>query len=257
MLERAVGPIQRVDVLDSGVLRGGSADAFRDALVGRALSAPWRHGKWLVAPVSAVRRRHRDGDPSLVFHFGMTGGLAWTDRDGSDTERERHDRLVLAFKGGELRYNDMRKLHGVRLASNDAEVDDLLGNLGPDAVELSSDDFRERLRARRRQLKTALMDQSTIAGLGNLLADEICWRARIQPRRPTDRLSDADCGRLHRSAQTVLRHAIRAARVPDRSGWLTGRRDEPDATCPRCRRRLSKGRVNGRNTVWCPACQPS
>lgn len=101
------------------------------------------------------------------------------------------------------------------------------------------------------------MDQEVIAGLGNLLADEILWRARIHPRQSTADLSDAACRRLHARMRTVLRQAIPTGRVPPRKSWLTGRRDEPSGSCPRCGSSLSHGRAGGRRTVWCPSCQPS
>lgn len=259
VLERAAGArIDQVDVLDSGVLRDASGKAFANALVGQSVRAPRRHGKWLVAPVSPPGRRHRRRDPSLVFHFGMTGELTWAGRDDAGkAERHRHDRFVVGTDRGELRYRDQRKLQGVRLSHDDGQLDELLADLGPDATEVTAAELEERLRSRSRQLKTALMDQTVVAGLGNLLADEICWRARVDPRRRTDQLTSAECRRLHGRARTVLRNANRAGRVPDRPSWLTGRRDHPGATCPRCGERLASGRVNGRTTVWCRGCQSS
>jgi formamidopyrimidine-DNA glycosylase len=100
------------------------------------------------------------------------------------------------------------------------------------------------------------MDQSALSGLGNLLVDEICWRAKIHPRRPGDGLSDAEVGRLYAAMRRVLRQAIPTGRVPGRRSWLTGRRDDRDPTCPRCDTGLHHGRVAGRSTFWCPQCQP-
>jgi formamidopyrimidine-DNA glycosylase len=95
---------------------------------------------------------------------------------------QRHDHLVFAIDGGELRYNDMRKLHGVWLLAGEEKLNRRLAALGPDALKLTRTQFEAAL-ARRGRLKPVLMDQSVVAGLGNLLVDEICWRARLSPLR--------------------------------------------------------------------------
>jgi len=100
------------------------------------------------------------------------------------------------------------------------------------------------------------MDQSVIAGLGNLLVDEICWRTRLNPRIPISELGDSDIRRLHRALTSVLHTAVRHGRVPGLRRWLTRVRDDTDPSCPRCGTRVRRGRVGGRSTVWCPRCQP-
>jgi formamidopyrimidine-DNA glycosylase len=101
------------------------------------------------------------------------------------------------------------------------------------------------------------MDQTVVAGLGNLVVDEVIWRSCAHPTRATSELSGADVRCVHQRMRTVLRHSIAAGRVPDRASWLTGRRDERDGVCPRCGTRLRHSRVAGRHSVWCPRCQPS
>lgn len=100
------------------------------------------------------------------------------------------------------------------------------------------------------------MDQSVIAGLGNLLTDEICWRTRMRPTRPVAELNPDDVKRLHAAMTQVLRTAVRHGRVPGLPRWLTAVRDEPDPSCPHCGTRLASGRVGGRMSLWCPHCQP-
>ncbi|QFG25179.1 Fpg/Nei family DNA glycosylase [Actinomadura sp. WMMB 499] len=237
-------PIERVTVRDAGVLRGVGARRLDAALRGRRFGAPRRHGKRLLAPV---------GGPVLMLHFGMTGSLTW---HPADEPRHRHDRVVWRLPGGELRYRDMRKLQGVRLLKDEAQAEDVLGALGPDASEVSRGELAALLAGRRARLKSVLLDQSAIAGLGNLLADEICWRARVRPLRAARELDDAEGAALHRAMRRVLRDSIEAGRVPPRGTWLTGVRDEPGAACPRCGTALARGRASGRTTVWCPHCQP-
>ncbi|HEY3557223.1 MAG TPA: DNA-formamidopyrimidine glycosylase family protein [Kribbella sp.] len=249
LADHAAGrPIRSVDVLDAGVLRDVAAGDLERALVGHRFRQPWRHGKNLVVPLTGSRR-----EPAVLLHFGMTGALYWA----TDEERHRFDRVVFGFRDGELRYEDLRKLHGLRLAPSRETVDRLLAHLGPDAAELSVTQLEDQLSGRRGQLKPALMDQSTIAGLGNLLADEILWRARIDPRRSCVQLRSGDIRRIHARMRTVLRQAVPSGRVPPRKSWLTGRRDDPSGACPRCGTTLAHARVGGRGTAWCPHCQPS
>ena len=239
--------IRHVTVKDPGVLRNTTAKAFARRLTGHRFATPSRHGKWLMLLT--------DG-PTLLIHSGMTGHPYYA-ADGAD--QIGHERLVMSLDKGELRYADLRKLRGVWLADDDEDVAHVTGPQGPDALGLGLRAFREVLAGKRtgpRSLKATLMDQSVIAGLGNLLTDEICWRARIRPTRRVAELDDDDVAVLHRAMTQVLRTAVRHGRVPGLAGWLTGARDEPDPHCPRCGARLDHGRVGGRTTLWCPRDQP-
>lgn len=237
-------PIRSVEVLDPGVLRDTAPAELTRALDGHRFRDPGRHGKWLLA--------HTDG-PTVLLHFGMTGDLRWS---AADEPRHRHDRVIFVTDDGELRYRDMRKLQGLRLARDGGEVARALAELGPDAATVSRGELDALLDRRSKAVKAVLTDQSTLAGLGNLLADEILWQARIHPRHPSRDLGRRDRDALHRSAHQVLRSAVPSGRVPPEPSWLTGVRDHPEATCPRCGTRLERSRTAGRSTVWCPTCQP-
>jgi formamidopyrimidine-DNA glycosylase len=236
--------IRGVRVLDAGILHGTSPAALGRRLHGHVFAAPRRHGKWLVLPT--------DG-PVLLVHNGMTGHPYYR-REGDNAGR--FDRLVLSLDRGEFRYADQRKLRGVWVAADETDVGRIIGPIGPDAAAIDLADFRERLGAARRPLKSALMDQKVLARLGNLLVDEICWQARINPLRPAATLSADATERLHRTMRRVLRTSVRHARVPALRGWLTRVRDDPDPRCPRCRASLRLSRVQGRATRWCAAEQP-
>ncbi|MEU6035674.1 DNA-formamidopyrimidine glycosylase family protein [Actinomadura sp. NPDC047616] len=244
LAEHAGEPITAVRVCDAGVLRGVSARRLDEALRGHRFGQPRRHGKWLIAPA--------DG-PVLMLHFGMTGSLSWHD---PDEPRHPHDRVVWGFRDGELRFRDMRKLQGVRLAADEDQAGRTLDDLGPDALDVSREELGALLAGRRGRLKSALTDQTLIAGLGNLLADEICWRARVSPLRNVPDLDDDEVTALYQAMRRVLRDSVRAGRVPPRDTWLTGARDEPEGACPRCGTTLSRRRISGRTTVWCRTCQP-
>ncbi|KUL20687.1 Fpg/Nei family DNA glycosylase [Streptomyces regalis] len=236
--------IQRVDVRDTGVLRGVSTRRLRDAVEGRRFTEPERHGKWLLA---------RTGGPTLMLHFGMTGELVC---GRPDDAVEAHDRVLFTVaRDRQLRYRDQRKLQGLWLADDESEVARLLDRQGPDAMTVSRKEFEDALSARRGSVKTALIDQSVLAGLGNLLADEILWRARLRPTTKAGDLTEADCRHLYAHMRRTLRSAVTAGCVPPRDSWLTGHRDDPAPTCPRCGNSLRRSRMAGRGTVWCPQCQ--
>jgi formamidopyrimidine-DNA glycosylase len=236
--------IEHVDVVDPGVLRQVTPGELRRGLEGHRFGTPERHGKWLIA---------RTDGPALLLHFGMTGRLVCC---AHDDPRDRHDRVVLAVDGGDVRFRDQRKLQGIRLAEDDEAVARILADQGPDAMSVGEAEFGELLGARRARVKAVLIDQSVIAGLGNLLADEILWRARLHPARSAAGLGGGERERLHREMRRVLRESARVGHVPPRDSWLTGRRDDEEPACPRCGRPLRRGRVAGRGTVWCPRCQP-
>ncbi|MBT2675381.1 Fpg/Nei family DNA glycosylase [Streptomyces sp. SD31] len=236
--------IQRVDVRDTGVLHGVSTRRLRDAVEGRRFTEPERHGKWLLA---------RTGGPTLMLHFGMTGELLCGHPDATV---QAHDRILFTLaRDRQLRYRDQRKLQGLWLAYDESEVARLLERQGPDAMAVSRKEFEDALSARRGSLKTTLTDQSVLAGLGNLLADEILWRAGLRPTSRASDLTETDCRRLYTHMRRTLRSAVTAGCVPPRDSWLTGHRDDPDPACPRCGHPLRRSRMAGRGTVWCPQCQ--
>jgi formamidopyrimidine-DNA glycosylase len=234
--------IREVLVTGPGIVRNVEADELDRALRGRRFDRPQRRGKWLIAPTEG---------PALLLHFGMTGDLLW----GPDASgRHRHDRVIVVLDDGERRYRNMRKLGGAWLASEPADVDRLLGHLGPDALDLRRTEFLERLQRRRGRIKAVLMDQSFIGGVGNLLADEALWRARIHPQRRVEELSDEERVILFRELRSVIRKTI--DRYPDgfQTRW-TRVRGRPEARCPRCGTELARTVVGGRTTYFCPRCQ--
>src|SRR5579875_1935099 len=214
--------VRHVEVRDAGVLRNTSPQSLGRALRGRRFDMPGRHGKWLILPT--------DG-PTILVHSGMTGHPYYT----SGTEpADGRVRLVVTLDRGNLRYADLRKLRGVWLATGDDDVARVTGPQGPDALDIDLPTFRDVLSARRGGLKATLLNQSVIAGLGNLLTDEICWQARLHPSRAITGLDGDEVMRMHATMRRVLRTAVRHGCVPALPQWLTGARDEPDPTCPRC-----------------------
>lgn len=243
--------IVEVDVPDSAIVRNGSPQALGRSLQSHRFGSPDRHGKWLIAPVESPGQSSADG-VEVLLHFGMTGLLSW----GEDRQdRHRHDRLIFVCDGGELRYNNMRRFGGVWLAADARERDAVTGPLGPDGLDLDRDRFEELLSGRRSGIKAALMDQRLIAGVGNLLSDEILWRARVNPRTQLAELSRRRRDAIYRALHEAVSESVRYGRVPHGSRWLTRVRDDRQAGCPRCGTRLRRATVAGRTACWCPRCQ--
>jgi formamidopyrimidine-DNA glycosylase len=135
-----------------------------------------------------------------------------------------------------------------------AVIDPDFSHIGPDAAEVGRDVFRERVGRGTTALKARLLDQGVVAGVGNLLADESLWRAKLSPLQVAGELSVDELDRLRRELRAAVRDAIR------NGGVHTGRfmpARERGGACPRCRTPLARDTVGGRTTYWCPRCQPS
>jgi formamidopyrimidine-DNA glycosylase len=238
--------IEGVVVTDPGILRGVESGPLDRALTGHRFHEPDRHGKWLIAWTTG---------PAVLIHFGMTGDLSWAEGPAG---RHRHDRVVFVLDRGELRYRNMRKLGGLWLAHGPDEVAEILGPLGPDALEVKRRQFLDLLAPRRGRVKAALMDQRLVAGLGNILVDEILWQARVHPSTPLERLTASQRDQLFTRMRSVVRRAVETHDHVDRNRrWLSHVRGRPGARCPRRHEELERTVIAGRTTYYCPRCQPA
>lgn len=248
LAEGALGrPIASVGAPDAWFLKGGAdAAAVAGALTGRSFTAARRRGKLLLLDTSG-------GGPVLGLRFGMTGRLVVDGRAGvnallysSDRRLAAWDRFLIGFAGGgELKVRDPRRLGGVYL---DPDED----RLGPDARSVTPAALRAALATPSVALKARLMDQSRLAGVGNLLADEILWRAGLDPRRPAGSLTPTEQRRLHRHVRRVVDDLL--ARGGSHAGDLMPARVAGGA-CPRDGTPLRRDTVGGRTTWWCPGHQ--
>jgi formamidopyrimidine-DNA glycosylase len=156
------------------------------------------------------------------------------------------DRFTLRFAdGGALHLRDKRRL-------GRAVLDPRIDALGPDALEVGRREFRDRVGRSGAPVKARIMDQAVIAGVGNLLADEILWQARLHPVRAAADLSPEELDALHSATRASVRRSIR--RGGAHTGDLNAHR-RPGGRCPRCGAELERARVGGRTTWWCPAEQ--
>ena len=233
-----------------------SPEALQERISGRRIEAIDRRGKYLVFTLS--------GGETLIIHLRMTGHLSVVDEDAPVTA---HTHTIFTLAGGkELRFRNPRKFGRVYLVR---EPGDVLGKLGPEPLEpdFTPARLREQLERRTKQLKTLLLDQTFIAGVGNIYADEALFHAGLHPQRPADSLEDGEIDALHAALQKVLRTGI------EREGASIDRYVKPDGSrgtmqevvsvykrtgeaCYRCGTAIRRIVVAGRSTHFCPTCQP-
>lgn len=238
--------IRAVDVLRREVLEDDvGTGELEDVLVGHQLLETRRHGKHLFA--------RSGGGAWLAFHFGMTAELVPYEA-GEDAPE--YERLRIAFEGpARLAFTCPRMLGDVGMTHDPAAYCEAKG-LGPDALAIDEDAFLAYLERRSGMIKTALMDQRGLAGIGNVYSDEILFQRRIHPATPIADL-DRDARRaLHACLRDVLTTAIEAGAEPDAmpEGFLLRRR-EPGADCPACDGSVERIKISGRSAYLCPACQ--
>lgn len=219
---------------DTYVCRPHAPGEIGDALVGHELASAHRRGKFLwLATV--------DG-PVLGLHLGMAGRIVV---DGQD-DVSPYDRFAVQFDDGtRFALRDKRRLSRAVLNPDFSHV-------GPDAADVGRDRFRRLVGAGHTAVKARLLNQRAISGVGNLLADQALWQARIAPQRPTSELTDEDLDRLRRELRAAVRSAIRRGGVHTGS-FIPARGRE--GSCPRDGHALERAVVGGRTTYWCPACQ--
>ena len=239
-------PIAAVRAADSWYLKRGLTEVVVSiALVGQHFVTARRRGKLMMLDVS-------DGTV-LGLRYGMSGRLVVDGQIGVDrlvSSRvpvdPRYERFAVVFSdGGWLAMQDPRRLGGV-------ELDPDLSRLGPDALGLSLPELRSALAGSPVALKARLLDQAHIAGIGNLIADEVLWRAGLSPLRESGALAPAAVRRLHGALTSGLAELV--DRGGSHTGDLMGER-HPGGRCPRDGTELVRATVGGRTTWWCPKHQ--
>jgi formamidopyrimidine-DNA glycosylase len=251
LAEKALGrTIVKVWMVDARYGRGGTTPRrLSSALVGHSFTQARRRGKLMLLDT--------DDGPTLGVRFGMTGGLVVDGAEALDrllygpgVFDEKWVRARFTFAdGGHLALHDPRRFGSLELAPNEAR-------LGPDALTVTLSELRSALavtggRAAAAPLKARLLDQERLAGVGNLLADEMLWRADLDPQRRTP-LNDVELKALHRAMRLTLKQL--GSRGGSHMGDLMEER-RVDGRCPRDGTELRRANVGGRTTYWCPTHQ--
>ena len=261
---RGLGPavrgrvIERAELLFAPLLRrppeGGLA-----VLAGRRVLGARRRGKMALLEV--------EGGLTLVFHLKMTGQLLLAAHGAAPPDK--HTRLVVSFRDGgpELRFRDVRKFGFLLCVPGEPESACVeLSSLGPEPLGLGFGDFRRAVGRRKGRIKGLLLDQTVVAGIGNIYADEMLFEAGVHPETPAVALTTIDLRRLWKSMRHILARAIEAkgsslsdyVDAEGRQGsyqefhQVYGREGEP---CARCGARVKRTVVAGRGTYFCPRCQ--
>jgi len=220
-------------------------------LSGERVDAVDRRGKYLVVRLA--------GGQVLLVHLRMTGGFRY--------KPASHERAVLELDDGtRIAYRDVRRFGTWLLLDPEAAEDHLGIRLGPEPLgrRFTAAYLASRLAGRKAPVKAAVLDQRTVAGLGNIYADEALWHARINPLRPAGDLSAEGIARLRQGIRRALRLGIRRQGADLGDGTYAGGRMQHEfrvygrtgEPCDRCGTPIEKTRAGGRGTWYCPHCQP-
>jgi formamidopyrimidine-DNA glycosylase len=250
---------EQVEILDPRLVRPFEPESVAAELEGERVAAVERRGKYLVVRFESGR--------VLLVHLRMTG--SFRHGPGGSLADDPYRRAVVTLDdGSDVVYRDVRRF-GTWLLAEPGELEPYLAaRLGaePFARAFTARALAKRLAGRRAPVKAVLLDQRSLAGMGNIYADEALWRARVHPLRPAGTLDEAEIRRLHRAIRAALEAGIarqgatlRDYVTPDGSAGrmqedfnVYGREGEP---CPRCRTPIEKTRAGGRGTWYCPHCQ--
>ncbi|MFP3897055.1 MAG: DNA-formamidopyrimidine glycosylase [Anaerolineales bacterium] len=235
-----------------------NVETFIKRLCGQRIREVRRRGKFVIVDLSQGH---------LLIHLRMTGQLLLCDGPRETLEEDKHVHVILLFASGRLLYfRDMRKFGRFYLVD---DADEMVGDLGPEplAKEFTPTALAKLFEGRRARVKSLLLDQHVLAGLGNIYTDESLWKAGIHPCRPVNDLNLEEMARLHGSILQVLRSALenrgttlqsyrdpngRRGRNQERLA-IYGRAGE---ACPRCGQTIERDVMAGRGTYYCPECQP-
>lgn len=242
--------LTRVTIDDARLTRPDDPAIVAAALEGSRVAAVERRGKYLLIRLA--------DDRVLVVHLRMTGGFRYSPAS--------HERAVFELDdGNRVAYRDLRRFGTWQLFEADEAEDHLAIRVGPEPLgrAFTTAFLAERLRNRKAPIKAAILDQRTVAGLGNIYADEALWRARIHPLRQAGTLTDEEIAALRTGIRDALRMGIRregadlgdgayAGGRMQREFKVYGREGEP---CDRCGTPIAKTRAGGRGTSYCPTCQ--
>jgi len=251
--------ILRLKFYDWAKMLKPDPDSVAKAIEGKKIKGFDRRAKLLLMHLD-------DHGTTIAIHLKLSGQLFV--RKSSDSP-DRFTHIVVELdKGEELRFNDLRKFGFMKVVKDKAELDSLLSEFGPEPFtrEFTFEKFREMVTKSSRAVKTVIMDQTKIAGVGNIYADEALWRAKIHPETPANGLSDKNLKELFDAILFVLKQGIedRGTSVDQyldthahKGGHAKNLKvfrlnGEP---CPRCGTIIKKIRVGGRGTHFCPSCQ--
>ena len=249
--------ISGVTVLYENIIKDNDLDLFKNTLIGKRINEISRKGKYLIFEL--------DDDYSLISHLRMEGKYYY--KLESD-EVVKHEHIIFHFESGmTLRYHDVRKFGTMEIRKKDELfLRTPLNKLGMDANLVSGSYLKERMQNKHMDLKSFLLNQEFIAGIGNIYADEICFLSKLHPKQDVYYLNEEDFEAISKNSKEVLEKAISAGGTTIRSYTsslgVTGLfqldlmvHTKVGSPCPNCGNEIIKTRVSGRGTYLCPNCQ--
>jgi formamidopyrimidine-DNA glycosylase len=265
-VRRRIAPVlegrrfEHVEINDPRLVRPYEPAEVAAELTGERVAAVDRRGKYLIVRFESGR--------ALLIHLRMTGSLGHHEH-GIDADEPHRRAVVRLDNGSDVTYRDVRRF-GTWLLLEPGELEPYLSaKVGEEPLDalFTAARLGAKLERRRAPIKAALLDQRTLAGMGNIYVDEALWRARIHPLRPAETIDRNELRRLHGAIRKALEAGIarqgstlRDYRLPDGAQGtmqhefkVYGRGGEP---CDRCGTPIAKSRVGGRGTWFCPTCQP-
>lgn len=237
--------IDNVHVESPSILHETTPQALGRVMNNEVFHTTSRHGKYLFVELS--------NEQWLFMHFGMSGKLKYFKGQSHTPD---YTRLLISFVDDyHLAYIAPRKLGRIGLTDSPKQwVEN--NKLGPDVLEISEDDFLNLASQRRGSVKSWLMDQEALAGIGNIYSDEILFKSHLHPKRTVNSLTESELKQLHKNISKVLNTAIDADADPGKlpSSYLLPHRDK-GGRCPGCKGELALIKVGGRTAWYCPSCQ--
>ena len=233
--------IMRVDVSDDKIIRNTDGVTFAEKLAGRTFVSSMRRGKYLFAEL--------DNGHSVLLHFGMTGDLKLYQEE---EDRPRFERFAFVFRdGNRLGFDDARKFARVNyLEDRDAYI--IEKKLGPDALEISEAAFLSAMEGRKTSIKGFLLNQSHLAGVGNLYADEVLYQTRVHPASTVDKIPLSKKKEIFAKTQEVLHEAVEKSPYYKQyeEGWFWNKWRFNDHVAPDGKSKVERGKIAGRTTYW-------
>lgn len=246
--------ISSVDLRYSPLISSPTPEKFVQMIEKKEITGVQRRGKYLLLIFKELL---------MAIHLRMTGSLLYLPEE---SPLEKHTHLIFSLQGeDELRYVDPRKFGRILLLHGREDIA-TLKNLGPEPFSFSLDIFKEMVRKRRGRMKSLLLNQGFLAGLGNIYSDEILFSAKIHPRRKADMLTEEEIERLFDAIHKVLEEAI-SLKGTSISDYRDGRGEKglfqdhlqvyghEGQCCCHCHHRVIREKIGGRSCYFCPSCQ--
>jgi formamidopyrimidine-DNA glycosylase len=237
--------IEDAEILKQRILTGVTADKLNADLKDHEFTGTARHGKYMFIET--------DKDIVMAVHFGMTGYFKYLDKN---EDPPRNTRMLIRFNNDHrLAFVNRRLLGRVTLVRSSREWIERK-KLGPDAVDVTEDQFIKIMRSSRGNIKAALMEQHHISGIGNIYSDEILFQSGVHPKKTVDQIDDAKIKDMFLIMKSILRTAVDKSADPEQlpGTWLIPHR-KVGGPCPRCPGVVERVSLGGRSSYFCPSCQ--